>query len=134
MADITIREARAEDAQALAWLNREEMGYGYPVDKTKEKLAMLLESGKDKILVAELDGTVAGYVHLNDYDVLYADHMKNHGHCRFLLLPPHGNRQEAAGCGGGLGQGNRRGGSAAGIRGEPHRGACLLPLLGIQRQ
>ena len=77
MADITIREARAEDAQALARLNREEMGYGYPVDKTKEKLAMLLESGKDKILVAELDGTVAGYVHLNDYDVLYADHMKN---------------------------------------------------------
>ena len=70
MEDITIREARAEDAQALARLNREEMGYGYPVD-------MLLESGKDKILVAELDGTVAGYVHLNDYDVLYADHMKN---------------------------------------------------------
>ena len=77
MAEITIREARAEAAQALARLNREEMGYGYPVDKTKEKLAMLLESGKDKILVAELDGAVAGYVHLNDYDVLYADHMKN---------------------------------------------------------
>ena len=71
MEDITIREARAEDAQALARLNREEMGYGYPVDKTKEKLAMLLESGKDKILVAELDGTVAGYVHLNDYDAAW---------------------------------------------------------------
>lgn len=77
MADITIREARAEDAQALARLNREEMGYDYPADKTGEKLALLLESGRDKILVAELDGAVAGYVHLNGYDVLYADHMKN---------------------------------------------------------
>lgn len=77
MAEVTIREARAEDAQALARLNREEMGYDYPLDKTKEKLSLLLESGKDKILVAELDGAVVGYVHLNDYDVLYADHMKN---------------------------------------------------------
>lgn len=77
MAEVTIREARAEDAQALARLNREEMGYDYPTDKTKEKLSLLLESGKDKILVAELDGAVVGYVHLNDYDVLYMDHMKN---------------------------------------------------------
>lgn len=77
MAEVTIREARTEDAQALARLNREEMGYDYPPDKTKEKLSLLLESGKDKILVAELDGAVVGYVHLNDYDVLYMDHMKN---------------------------------------------------------
>ncbi len=77
MAEGTIREARTEDAQALARLNREEMGYDYPPDKTKEKLSLLLESGKDKILVAELGGAVVGYVHLNDYDVLYMDHMKN---------------------------------------------------------
>lgn len=77
MAEVTIREARAEDAQTLARLNREEMGYDYPLDKTKEKLSLLLESRKDKILVAELDGAVVGYVHLNDYDVLYMDHMKN---------------------------------------------------------
>ncbi len=77
MGEILIREARPEDAGSLAELNRDEMGYDYPPDKTREKLCALLESGKDKILVAELAGQVVGYVHLNDYDLLYADHMKN---------------------------------------------------------
>lgn len=77
MAAVLIRDASPGDAEALARLNRDEMGYDYPVGKTREKLAALLESGKDKILVAELDGQAVGYVHLNDYDLLYAGHMKN---------------------------------------------------------
>lgn len=77
MAEIIIRDAGIQDAEALVELNRLEMGYEYPVEKTKEKLAALLAGGKDKILVAEMDGAVVGYVHLNDYDLLYADHMKN---------------------------------------------------------
>lgn len=77
MAEIVIRDARVEDAASLAELNKTEMGYDYPVDKTCEKLAALLKSGKDKILVAEWEGQVVGYVHLNDYDLLYAEHMKN---------------------------------------------------------
>lgn len=77
MAEIIIRDAEEKDAAALTELNRLEMGYGYPEDMTGKKLSLLLKSGKDKILVAELDGQVVGYVHLNDYDVLYADHMKN---------------------------------------------------------
>lgn len=75
--EIVIREARAGDAEALAKLSREEMGYDYPADRVGEKLEKLLAGGKDKILIAELDGQAVGYVHLNDYDVLYADHMKN---------------------------------------------------------
>lgn len=75
--EIVIREARAGDAEALAKLNREEMGYDYPADRVGEKLGKLLAGGKDKILIAELDGQAVGYVHLNGYDVLYADHMKN---------------------------------------------------------
>lgn len=77
MADIIIRDARLEDAFMLAKLNREEMGYEYPVDETRRKLEALLAGDRDKILVAEIDGMVVGYVHLNGYDVLYADHMKN---------------------------------------------------------
>ncbi len=77
MQEVIIRDAKPEDAVSLAELNKAEMGYDYPADKTREKLTALLKGGKDKILVAELDGQVVGYVHLNDYDVLYADHLKN---------------------------------------------------------
>ena len=36
-----------------------------------------LADGRNKIFVAELEGRVIGYVHLADYDVLYAPPMKN---------------------------------------------------------
>lgn len=75
--EVLIRDARPEDAPALAKLNRGEMGYEYPEEKTQEKLQALLSGGKDKILVAEVDGMVVGYVHLCDYDLLYFDPMKN---------------------------------------------------------
>ena len=77
MAEITVRDAQVGDAPALAELNRREMGYEYPEGKTRGKLEALLAGGRDKVLVAELEGRVVGYVHLNDYDLLYADHMKN---------------------------------------------------------
>lgn len=53
------------------------MGYEYPVDKTKNKLEHLLKSDKDKIFVATVQSIVVGYIHANDYDVIYAPHMKN---------------------------------------------------------
>ena len=70
-------ECQKLDAEAICELNVSEMGYEYPKDKTQQKLKQLLKSGKDKILVAVIDGIVAGYVHANDYDVIYAPHMKN---------------------------------------------------------
>ena len=36
-----------------------------------------MDSSKDRIYVALIDGNVIGYVHANDYDVIYAPHMKN---------------------------------------------------------
>ncbi len=72
-----IRDARPEDAPALTWLNKVAMGYEYPEDKTAEKLALLLNDGRNKILIAELEGSVVGYLHLVDYDVLYGEHLKN---------------------------------------------------------
>lgn len=74
---VLIRDAVSGDAAALTRLNQIAMGYDYPEEKTAGKLEKLLNSGRDKILVAELDGQVVGYLHLVDYDVLYADHMKN---------------------------------------------------------
>lgn len=65
------------DVKAICELNAKEMGYDYPLDKTGEKLRRLLKSDKDKIFVAVIDNIIVGYVHANDYDVIYAPHMKN---------------------------------------------------------
>ena len=75
--NFTIREATLADVPALWELNKTELGYPYPLEATAEKLAAVLKSGRDKIFVAVLEGSVAGYVHANSYDVLYAPHMKN---------------------------------------------------------
>ena len=72
-----VRDALPEDAPAIARLNRDEMGYEYPEEKTMEKLRALLSSGRDKILVAECSGTVVGYVHLCNYELIYYDSLKN---------------------------------------------------------
>lgn len=72
-----IRDAQPEDASALTWLNKVAMGYDYPEDKTAEKLALLLNDERNKIFIADWEGSVVGYLHLVDYDVLYGDHLKN---------------------------------------------------------
>ena len=72
-----IRLAVPEDAAALTRLNREEMGYDYPEEDTKRQLEKLLADESNRIYVAESDGAVVGYVHANNYDLLYAPHMKN---------------------------------------------------------
>ena len=38
----TVREAKPEDCAAVTRLNREEMGYDYPVKETEQKLKKLL--------------------------------------------------------------------------------------------
>lgn len=75
--DITIRECVITDAKAIFNLNTKEMGYEYPEDETKRKLEKLLKTQNDKIFVATIGDTVVGYIHANDYDVIYAQHMKN---------------------------------------------------------
>ncbi|MDO4300126.1 MAG: GNAT family N-acetyltransferase [Clostridia bacterium] len=74
---IEIRECILEDYIAIYELNKNEMGYDYPLNKTKEKLENILLNKHDKIFVAEIDSKVVGYIHANDYDVIYAPSMKN---------------------------------------------------------
>ena len=73
----TIREARLADCAAITRLNREELGYDFPEERTREKLRACLTNPVHKIFVAESGGEVVGYLHLEDYDVLYFPHMKN---------------------------------------------------------
>ncbi len=77
MGEIVIRPAAPEDSEAITRLNRESMGYDYPLKKTEEQLNKLLSDGRNGIFVAELEGRTVGYVHLCDYDLLYNGHMKN---------------------------------------------------------
>lgn len=77
MQSVSIRCAMLADSSAVAELNRVAMGYDYPAAASAEKLKALINDDKNKILVAELNGRVVGYLHLADYDLLYADHMKN---------------------------------------------------------
>lgn len=72
-----IREAIESDAEAIWILNCAEMGYSFPLNTTTENICKLLRSNSDKIYVAVLDSTVVGYVHANDYNLVYAQHMKN---------------------------------------------------------
>ena len=69
MTSHTIRLAQPSDAAAVCHLNRECMGYDYPLRAAAQKLQNLLADGRCRIFVAELDGQV-GYVHAQDYDVL----------------------------------------------------------------
>jgi len=72
-----IRPVIMSDVQAICCLNREEMGYDYPLEETEKVLKLLLDSPTDKIFVAEINGETVGYVHAQHYQVLYAPPMKN---------------------------------------------------------
>ncbi len=75
--DVEIRKCILSDVHAIYNLNITEMGYDYPEDATFEKIEKLLQSDSDRIYVAVVDNCVVGYVHANNYDVIYAPHMKN---------------------------------------------------------
>lgn len=53
------------------------MGYVFPLEATKGNIAKLLRKPTDKIYIAVEDDCVIGYIHANDYELLYAPHMKN---------------------------------------------------------
>lgn len=110
---MTVRRAALEDAEAIWRLNKEVMGYDYPPEKTTGKLEKALQDPSQCILVAELEETVAGYIHLVDYDTLYFPHMKNV--LALAVLPVYRRRGAASAL---LAEGERwaRESGAAGIR------------------
>ena len=74
--DIIIREARASDYQDIALISKLDLGYEYPAELVQVKLEKVLRSGREKVFVAIVDGKTAGYIHAEDYDVLYYPQMK----------------------------------------------------------
>ena len=74
---VIIRDANIGDFKSICTLNLIGLGYDYPLEKTKERMIEVLEKSHAKILVAEVNSIVAGYIHAVDYDCLYFDSLKN---------------------------------------------------------
>lgn len=74
---IIIRECALKDCESIYLLNKNDLGYDFPIEETAKRLEMILKSESDKIFVAEYGGKVIGYIHACDYDVIYAPSMKN---------------------------------------------------------
>jgi ribosomal protein S18 acetylase RimI-like enzyme len=62
--DLTIRDARPEDAQALATLVRQ-LGYPTSAKAVARRVARLQKSEADRLVVAELGGEVVGLASLH---------------------------------------------------------------------
>ena len=73
---IRIRNVTTDDFIAIYLLNLYSLGYDYPTEQTKKRIAFILLNPNAKILVAEIDGHVIGYIHAADYDCTYFDSLK----------------------------------------------------------
>ena len=72
-----IREAVITDAEDIYYINKTSLGYDYDFEKQKAKIEVVLNDKTQVIFVAECDNKVVGYIHLVNYDVIYADNFKN---------------------------------------------------------
>ena len=75
---IRVRMATAADADRIWQINRDALGYDFPLERTRERVAMILASPSNHIAVAcdETD-RVIGYLHGADYENTYSESMKN---------------------------------------------------------
>lgn len=72
-----IRPARLEDAERLQSINLAALGYDFSPAGTARRLQSVLARPSDCLLVCEVDGRVAGYIHLADYEAIYCESFKN---------------------------------------------------------
>ena len=72
-----VRQAVISDAEDIYYINKTSLGYEYDFEKQKLKIEAVLNDETQVIFVAESDNKVVGYIHLVNYDVIYADNFKN---------------------------------------------------------
>jgi ribosomal protein S18 acetylase RimI-like enzyme len=75
--EVTIEPAVPADAAALAEINRDCMGYDYPMAQTAMQLQAVLADSQQRVFVARRNGVVVGYLHAESYLLLYAPPLKN---------------------------------------------------------
>lgn len=74
---MTIRDCQPSDYRDIHRLNRQSLGYDFPLEQTRAQLAAILSRGRDRLFVACLEGRVGGYIHGSDYHCTYAHSIKN---------------------------------------------------------
>jgi glycosyltransferase involved in cell wall biosynthesis/predicted N-acetyltransferase YhbS len=90
---VHIRPAMPQDAGAIAEITTKELGYACTPEEVRQRLEAFLQRADQKIFVAEQAGSVIGYVHACDYELLYAVPMKN----ILALAVQKRNQQQGAG-------------------------------------
>lgn len=73
----TIRRVKLSDAKDIYYINKTSLGYDYDLNKQKNKIRCVIEDDTQVIFVADIGNKVVGYIHLVNYDVIYADNYKN---------------------------------------------------------
>lgn len=72
-----VRKAEISDAEDIYYINKTSLGYDYDLIKQKKKLELILNDSTQVVFVADTGDKVVGYIHLVNYDVIYADNFKN---------------------------------------------------------
>ncbi len=73
---MVIREAKITDAGTICRVSSRDLGYKCEEQFVKERLEKL-DTTREVVFVAELDGEIAGYVHAEVYSLLYWKPMVN---------------------------------------------------------
>lgn len=76
MKDLKIRKLTMEDAQTICEISVEGLGYNCDLNLVQRKIQNL-DLKREAVFVCELDGKVAGYIHVEHYDTLYFETMAN---------------------------------------------------------
>ena len=75
--EFIVRQAVISDVADIYYINKTSLGYDYDLEKQRCKIEAVLSDETQVIFVAETDNKVVGYIHLVNYDVIYADNFKN---------------------------------------------------------
>lgn len=73
---VTIREASAKDSLAIANISRNDLGYDCSEALVKSKLSKL-QGERETVLVAASGQDIAGYIHMELYELLYEEPLGN---------------------------------------------------------
>lgn len=73
---MVLREAKIEDAAAICRISSNDLGYSCEEALCLQRVNNL-DFKREAVFVAELDGNVAGYVHVEVYSLLYYESMAN---------------------------------------------------------
>lgn len=74
--NIVIRKADIQDAEAIADISSNDLGYDCTAEFVEKKLAWL-DMRREAVFVAEIGTNVIGYIHIEKYDTLYYETLAN---------------------------------------------------------